>query len=103
MIKGESKNRCHWNIGKVSQPYTKKDEVVRTVQMQVWTKLLVRPIKLLYPLELHCDIPVREVKAQKETHLNTNAKEFRPRRNAVTVADARIGGINTIHDDESDI
>ena len=44
MIKGESKNRGHWKIYKVSQSYTATDEVVRAVQMQVGTKFLVRPI-----------------------------------------------------------
>ena len=49
MIKGESKSRIHQKIGKVSQLYTGKDEVVRAVQMQVGTKFLVRPIQLVYP------------------------------------------------------
>ena len=31
-----------------------KRQVVRAVQMQVGIKFLVRPIQLLYPLELHC-------------------------------------------------
>ena len=47
MIKGESKNRGHWKIGKVFQLYTGKDEIVRTVQIQVGTKFLVWPIHLL--------------------------------------------------------
>ena len=97
MIKGEWKNRGHWKIGKVSQLYTGKDEVVRAVQMQVGTKFLVRPIQLLYPLELHCDVPAREGKEQEESNLNADAKEFRPRRNA----DARIQDINATNDDES--
>ena len=33
MIKGESKNRSHWKIGKVSQMYTGKEEALRAVQM----------------------------------------------------------------------
>ena len=49
MIKDEWKNRGHWKIGKVSQLYVGKDEVVRAVQMQVGTKFLVRPIQLLHP------------------------------------------------------
>ena len=77
--------------------YTGKDEVVRAVQMQVGTKFLGRPIQLLYPLELHCDVPAREGKEQEESNLNADAKEFRPRRNA----DARIQDINATNDDES--
>ena len=49
MIKGESKSRIHQKIGKVSQLYTGKDEIVRAVQIQVGTKFLVRPIQLVYP------------------------------------------------------
>ena len=74
MIKGESKNRGNWKIGKVSQLYTWKDEVVRAVQMQVGTTFLVRPIQLLYRLELHCDVPAREMKDQEETNLNAECK-----------------------------
>ena len=103
MIKDESKNRGHWKIGKVSQLYTGKDEVVRAVQMQVGTTFLVRPIQLLYTLELHWDVQAREVKEREETKLNTNSKEFWPRRNAAAVADARIQDINATDDDESDI
>ena len=103
MIKGESKNRGHWKIGKVSQLYTGKDEVVRAVQIQVETKFLVRPIQLLYPLELHCDVPAREVKEQVETNFNVDAKEFRPRHNAAAIVDARIQDINATNDDESSI
>ena len=44
MIKGESKNRGHWKIGKVSQLYTGKEKVMKAVQMQVGTNFLARPI-----------------------------------------------------------
>ena len=103
MIKGESKKRGHWKIGKGSQLYTGKNEVVRAVQMQVGTKFLVRPIQLLYPLKLHCDVPAREVKEQEETNLNADAKEFQSRRNAATVADERIQHSNATDDDKSDV
>ena len=69
--------------------------------MQVGTKFLVRPIQLLYPLELHCDVPAREGKEQEESNLNANAKEFWPRRNAAAIADAQIQNINATNDDES--
>ena len=103
IIKDESKNRSHWKIGKVSQLYTGKDEVMRAVQMQVWTKVLVRPIQLLYLIKPHCDVPAREVKEQEGINLNAAAKEFRSRRNAVAIADARVQAINTTDHDESDI
>ena len=103
MIKGESKKRGHWKIGKVSQLYTGKNEVVRAVQMQAGTKFLVQPIQLLHPLKLHCDVPAREVKEQEETNLNADAKEFQSRRNAAAVADERIQHSNATDDDESDV
>ena len=71
--------------------------------MQVGTTFLVRSIQLLYPLELHCDVPAREMKDQEETNLNADAKEFRPRCNAAAITDARIRDVNAIDDDESDI
>ena len=91
MIKGESKNRGHWKIGKVSQLYTEKDEVVRAVQIQFGIKFLIRPIQLLYPLELRCDVPAKWI----------NQKN--PRLNAAAIADARIQDINATNDDESNI
>ena len=103
MIKGESKNRGHWKIGKVSHLYTGKDKVVRAIQMPVGIKFLVRSIQLLYLLELHCDVPASEVKEQEQTNLNADAKEFRPRHNAAATADAQIQDINATDDDESNI
>ena len=102
MIKGESKNRSHWKIGKVSQMYTGEDEALRAVQMQVRTKFMVQPIQVQYPLELHCDVPAKEVKVQEETNLNTGVREYRPRPNAAATADARIQDINATNDNESE-
>ena len=83
--------------------YTGKNEVVRAAQIQVRTNFLIRPIQLLYPLELHCDVQAREVKEQEETNLNANAKEFWQKFNAAAIADVRNRDINAIDDDESDI
>ena len=88
MVIGKSKNKGLWKFVKVSQLYPGKDKVLRAVQIQVGTKFLCRPIQLLYPLELHCDVPAREVKQQEEINLNINVKELWPRRNAAAVADA---------------
>ena len=86
-----------------TQISTGKNKVVRAVQMQVGTNFLVQQIKLLYPLKFHCDVPLRKVKEQKETNLNLDAKEFRPRRNAAAIVDARIQDVNATIDDERDI
>ena len=86
-----------------TQVSTGKNEVVRAVQMQVGTNFLVQQIKLLSPLKFHCDVPPRKVKEQQETNLNLDAKEFRPRRNAAAIVDARIQDVNATIDDERDI
>ena len=76
MIKGELKNRGHWEIGKVPQLYAGKDEVVRAVQTQVGTKFLVQPIHLLYPLELHCDVPAREQERTRRNQFECQCKRI---------------------------
>ena len=86
-----------------TQLSTGKNEVVRAVQMQVGTNFLVQQIKLLYSLKFHCDVPPREGKEQKKTNLNPDSKKFCPRRNAATIADARIQEVNATIDDERDI
>ena len=43
------------------------------------------------------------MKEHEETNLNADAKEFWPRRNAATIADAPIRDINAIDDDKSGI
>ena len=83
LIKGEEKNRNKWKIGKVTKLIRGKDKVVRGVKLQCDKAILERPIQLIYPLELKCD-------ARKcETKLNTTAREFKPRRQAAIMAEAK--------------
>ena len=82
--------------------YTGEDEALRAVQMQVRTKFMFQPIQVQYPLELHCDVPAKEVKVQEETNLNAGVREYRPRPNAAATADARIQDINATNDNESE-
>ncbi len=83
LIKGEEKNRNKWKIGKVTKLIRGKDKVVRGVKLQCDKATLERPIQLIYPLELKCD-------ARKcETKLNTTAREFKPRRQAAIMAEAK--------------
>ena len=91
MIKGESKNRGNWKIGKISDIYPGKDGIVRAVQIRCGGKFLERPVQLLYPLELHCDVQTRdESKGQGDNKLNANANEFRPRRTAAAIAKLKL-------------
>ena len=74
LIKGDEKNRNKWKMGKVTKLIRGKDNVVRGVKLQCAKSTIERPIQLIYPLELECDV------GKCETKLNTNAKEFKPRR-----------------------
>ena len=55
MIKGEEKNRGHWKIGIVNRLHIGKDNIIRVAQLHIG-KLIDRPIQLLYPLDLHCEL-----------------------------------------------
>lgn len=83
LIKGDEKNRNKWKIGKVTKLICGKDKVVRGAKLQSGKATLERPVQLIYLLELKCD--VRKCK----TKLNTNAKEFKPKRRAAVVAEAK--------------
>ena len=54
MIKGESKKKGRWKIGKISELFQAKDDQVRGAQVKTPIGYFDRPIQLLYPLELHC-------------------------------------------------
>ena len=81
--------------------YFGKDAVLRAAQMQVGTNFQVRTIQLLHLLELHCDVQAKVVK--EDNNLNADAKEFRPRRNAVAIPNTSHQDNNAIDDNESDI
>ena len=83
LIKGDEKNRNKWKMGKVTKLIRGKDNVVRGVKLQCAKSTTERPIQLIYPLELECDV------GKCETKLNTNAKEFKPRRQAAVRAEAK--------------
>ena len=83
LIAGDGKNRNLWKIGKITKLIQGKDKVVRGVKLQSGERTLERPIQLVYPLELACDA------AAIPTKLDVKAREFRPRRNAAAVAEAR--------------
>ena len=83
LIKGDEKNRNKWKMGKVTELIRGKDNVVRGVKLQCAKSTIERPIQLIYPLELECDV------GKCETKLNTNAKEFKPRRQAAVRAEAK--------------
>ena len=74
LIKGEDKNRNRWKMGRVTRLIHGRDQVVRGVQLKTPTGTVERPIQLVYPMELQCDIAKPEVKNQ----LDAQAPDFRP-------------------------
>ena len=87
LIKGEEKNRGRWKLGVVVNIFPGTDGIVRAVELRSEKSILQRPIQLLYPLELSCDVK----KSGKDDTLNVEAEEFRPRRNAAEIARIQIG------------
>ena len=83
LIKGDEKNRNKWKIEMVTKLICGKAKVVRGVKLQSGKATLERLVQLIYPLELKCDV------RKCETKLNTNAEEFKPKRRAAVVAEAK--------------
>ena len=86
IIKGDEKNRGRWKLGIVTDVFPGKDGVVRAVELRTQTGTLQRPVQLLYPLELSCDIK----QAETGVVLNVDAEEYRPRRTAAEIAKIQI-------------
>jgi hypothetical protein len=83
LIKGKEKNRNKWKLGKVTRLIRGKDKVVRGAKLQCDKATIERPIQLIYPLELECDV------TECETKLKPTAQEFKPRHQAAIGAEAK--------------
>ena len=97
MIKGESKNRQHWKLAIVEKLHSGKNNVIRAVGLHTDKKYLKQPIKLLYPIELHCKT-VRNTEAK----LNPNVQELSSsqlKRKTAAVAKVKIQDIQPEDDD----
>ena len=104
MIKDESKKRRKWKIGIISELFQGKDDQIRDARVKTPCGYLVRPIQLLYPLELHCNrykIKSKQHESGKKK-LNVKAKEFRPKTTAGAIALAKIKDIAEHDDSEKD-
>ena len=66
--------------------------MIRALKLPLGKTYIERPIQFFYPLELSCNT----WKTQKTIHqcgkqpLNVNTNKFKPRRNAVAIAEVRI-------------
>ena len=84
IIKNDERNRGKWQLGVIVQLLTGKDGIVREAKLRAGKGVLERAVQQLYPLELSCDCE------KPKPVLRPQAPEFRPRRNAATVARLRI-------------
>ena len=73
MIKGEEQNRGHWKIDNANHPYICRDNIIRAAQLHIGKKLIVRPVQLLSPLELHCEDVTTANRNKKINELNTSS------------------------------
>lgn len=89
IIKGDEKNRAHWNLGIINKLLPGNDGIVRAARLRAGKSFLERAPEHLFPLELSCEGEVPEDgKATKI--LDPAATEFGPRRTANAIAQLRI-------------
>jgi uncharacterized protein YoxC len=91
LIRGEERNRGHWRIGIVEKLIKGRDKVVRGARLRTGKSYLERPVQLLFPLELSCDMP--PPKDKESTPMNANAPVFRPKRKAAQAARELLANI----------
>ncbi len=96
IIYGEERNRGKWPLGIVQELYPGRDGVIRAAKIKTVNGHLDRPVHLLYPLELSCDVSPSTIDDQ----LNPEAEVFRPTRAAAVTARLRIQ--EQPHDEEND-
>ena len=58
---------------------------MRAARLRSKKSRIERAVQMLYPLELACDVEDKGTK-KENSQLNAEAKEFRPRRKAATIA-----------------
>ena len=83
IVKSDERNRNHWPLAIVTELYTGRDGIVRAAKLRKGKGHIERPIQLLYPLELSCDM---------EPMINDEPEATvpRPRRDAAVAARLRI-------------
>ena len=84
MVRTDNKNRGKWPLAVVQQIFPGRDGYTRAVQLRTTKEVIERPAQHLYPLELQC-----ETTGPAAPH----AENFRPKRNAASVAAAKIKDI----------
>ena len=88
IVRTDNKNRGKWPLAVVQQIFPGRDGYTRAVQLRTTKGVIERPVQHLYPLELQC-----ETTGPAAQQLNPHAENFRPKRNAASVAAAKIKDI----------
>ena len=84
----DNKNRGKWPLAVVQQIFPGRDSYPRAVQLRTTKGVIERPVQHLYPLELQC-----KTTGPAAQQLNPHVENFRPKRNAASVAAAKIKDI----------
>ena len=84
----DNKNRGKRPLAVVQQIFPGRDSYPRAVQLRTTKGVIERPVQHLYPLELQC-----ETTGPAAQQLNPHVENFRPKRNAASVAAAKIKDI----------
>ena len=88
IVRTDNKNRGKWPLAVVQQIFPGRDGYTRAVQLRTTKGVIERPVQHLCPLELQC-----ETTGPAAQQLNPHAENFRPQRNAASVAAAKIKDI----------
>ena len=92
IVKTENKNRGTWPLAVVTKTHQGRDGVVRGVELKTATGVIDRPVQLLYPLELKCDVKA----TAEQPRLNPEAPEYRPKRDAAVAAEFRLKEVERV-------
>ena len=100
IIKSDQRNRGAWVTGVIIELIVGRDGVIRGAKVRTGKSILERPVQLLYPMELTCEVATERSDIVK---LNPDAPEFeaRPKRDAAKAAELRMKDI--AQEDNDDI
>ena len=92
IVKTENKNRGTWPLAVMTKTHQGRDGVFRGVELKTATGVIDRPVQLLYPLELKCDVKT----TAEQPRLNLEAPEYRPKRDAAVAAEFRLKEVERV-------